>query len=334
MNKLVFKLFDGKWNFAVFLILILILAGCSSTITGKAAAEIPKETGKSPEVYFCPKDDCGKALEAKILAANSSVHCAIYDLKLENLISAFSEKSKSIDVKIVMDSDNQKGQIKGNAVRLDNNNQLMHNKFCIIDNEFIVTGSFNPTHNDNFQNSNNMLVVYSKALADNYEDEFNELWNGKFGKGSNVKYPVVYINNIEVENYFCPEDKCASKVTELVNNAKESIYFMAFSFTNEEIGDALLRKNKIEIKGIFDASQSSSKYSQLKRLQEFGLDVKKDSKKYKLHHKVFIIDNSTVVTGSFNPTQGGDTKNDENILIIHDKKITNLFLREFDSLWK
>ena len=87
------------------------------------------------------------------------------------------------------------------------------------------------------------------------------------------------------------------------------------------------------MRGIFDSGQSSSKYSQFKRLKEFGMDVKKDSNRYKLHHKVFIIDNETVVTGSFNPTSSADTKNDENILIIHDSELASLYLKEFDSLW-
>jgi len=63
------------------------------------------------------------------------------------------------------------------------------------------------------------------------------------------------------------------------------------------------------------------------------MDVKKDSNKYNMHHKVFIIDNETVVTGSYNPTSSGDEKNDENILIIHDKGIAKKFLDEFDRVW-
>ena len=53
-----------------------------------------------------------------------------------------------------------------------------------------------------------------------------------------------------------------------------------------------------------------------------------------MHHKVFILDNETVATGSFNPSLSADTRNDENLLIVHDKKIADNFLREFDSLWR
>ena len=108
---------------------------------------------------------------------------------------------------------------------------------------------------------------------------------------------------------------------------------MSFSFTNEDIADALIEMKDLDTRGIFDAQQSSGKFSQFKRLQQFGINVKKDSNKYKMHHKVFIIDNETVATGSFNPTTSGDSRNDENLLIVHDKKIASAFLKEFDSLW-
>ena len=333
MNKLIFKLFYLRIFLGTyFVILIFLLSGCN-LITGDAVEQIPKETNKNPEVYFCPKEDCGKIYETEIKSANSTVHCALYDINLKNVISSLAQKSKSADVKIVMDNSNYKEQIKGDGVRFDDDNQLMHNKFCVIDDSVVMTGSFNPTDNDNYHNNNNVVVVYSTVLANNYEDEFDELWNSKFGKGIKVKTPILFVNDIKLGNYFCPEDNCASHIIELIKDANNSIYFMAYSFTNEKIADALVKKGKLDVRGIFDTGQSSNEFSQFKRLQDFGIEVKKDKSKYKMHHKVFIIDNETVATGSFNPTLSADTKNDENLIIIHDKKIADEFLKEFDTLW-
>ncbi len=107
---------------------------------------------------------------------------------------------------------------------------------------------------------------------------------------------------------------------------------MTFSFTHEEIADAILFKD-VDIKGIFETTQAGSKYSQYHRLKDFGLDVKKDKNKYNMHNKVFIIDNKTVITGSFNPSSNANKNNDENILIIHDKDIASNFLEEFNRIW-
>ena len=124
MKKLIFKLFYWKLRF-LFLMAVL-LAGCAS-ITGRSISQAPNEISKTPEAYFCPKDDCSRVFEKHINSANFSVHCAFYDINLRNIISSLANKSKSIDVKAVIDSSNYKEQIKGDGIRLDNNNQLMHN---------------------------------------------------------------------------------------------------------------------------------------------------------------------------------------------------------------
>ncbi|MBS1266551.1 MAG: hypothetical protein MAG795_00518 [Candidatus Woesearchaeota archaeon] len=48
-----------------------------------------------------------------------------------------------------------------------------------------------------------------------------------------------------------------------------------------------------------------------------------------MHHKVFIIDNRTLITGSYNLTMSADKRNDENMLIIEESKLPQRFLHEF-----
>ena len=332
MIKLVFKLF-GNQGRAMWMTLLIFLLGCGQ-ITGKAA-DVPREITKNPEAYFCPETDCSKVFESKIRAANFTVHCAFYDLELKNIINSLAKKSKEADVKLVIDSSNYEQQIKGEGVRMDGDEQLMHDKFCVIDGSIVLTGSFNPTDNDNNYNNNNVIVFYSGWLAQNYEDEFEELWNGEFGRGKKVRNPVLYLNNIQIQNYFCPEDDCASHIASMIKNSKESINAAFFTFTSEEIADELLKAQSrgVDVSILVESRQRNVKNSQYQRLKDFGLDIKLDSNKYTMHHKVLIIDGKTVVTGSFNPTLSADTKNDENLLILHDGRIASAFLREFDSLW-
>lgn len=352
MNKLIFKLFYWKLDFRLFfMFLLIILISCSPKVTGNISKDIPREeTAKNPEAYFCPKDDCGKVYEAHIKSANFSVHCAFYDINLKNIISSLAGKSKNADVRIVMDKSNYKEQVRGDGVRMnrnDKNEQLMHNKFCVIDNKVVITGSFNPTDNDNYHNNNNILVIESNTLAKNYEEEFNELWNGEFGKGSNVEYPVLYLNGMMVENYFCPEDcqlelsssiskdSGLHKIIDLIKNAKESVKVASFTFTNEKIADELVKAQSrgVNVTILTESKQRNAMGSQYQRLKDFGLDIRLDSNKYNMHHKFMIIDGKIVETGSPNFTLGGFNQNDENMVIIHDKKIAGEFLMEFDRLW-
>jgi len=255
------------------------------------------------------------------------------------------KKSKTMDIKLVVDDANFYNAKHLKFAKKDPSYGLMHNKFCIIDDKIILTGSFNPTENGAYKNNNNLIIIESFYLSRNYEDEFNELWNSEFRKGNNVIYPEFYLNNKKIENYFCPEDNCAYYVAEEIKKAKNNIYFMTFSFTNSRIATAIILKHyqDLDIKGVFEARQVSkyskfnlleySKYSKFNLLEYQGIDVKKDNNKANMHHKVFIIDNQTVITGSFNPTEGADKRNDENILIMHDKAIANLFLQEFEKIY-
>ena len=134
------------------------------------------------------------------------------------------------------------------------------------------------------------------------------------------------------EILFCPQDHCQEKALEELNKAKESIYFMTFSFTDDKIGDLLIsKKEKIIIKGLFEKFQNS-KYSEYKKLKTAGIPVKFDKNKDYMHHKVFIIDKKTVITGSYNPTKNGNENNNENMIIIHDKEIAKQYLNEFNKL--
>ncbi|MEL7432950.1 MAG: phospholipase D-like domain-containing protein, partial [Chloroflexota bacterium] len=59
------------------------------------------------------------------------------------------------------------------------------------------------------------------------------------------------------------------------------------------------------------------------------LDVRQDGNNGTMHHKVFIVDETTVITGSFNFSSNASRSNDENIMIIRDADIAALYTDEF-----
>lgn len=292
---------------------------------------IPHENG-TIEVYFCPRDDCETVL-AVALANATTIDCAFYDLNSEKIITVLKTKP---EIRIVLERDNSKnigeefGDEKSFRVKLDTNRAYMHNKFCILDNRKIITGSTNPTLNDLKKNNNNLLVITSPSLAKNYRTEFEELWSND---GKATPFPQMYLNEALVENYFCPEDTCEENVVKTLATAEKSIYFMTFSFTSDPIGKVLTDKStRMPVTGIFEKKQRSQ-YSEFNQLKDTA-QVIWDNNPNMMHHKVFIIDNETVITGSFNPTQHGTAANDENVLIIHSPEIAGKYLEEFEELWK
>ncbi|MBU1201805.1 MAG: hypothetical protein KJ583_02390 [Nanoarchaeota archaeon] len=293
----------------VFL-LLFIISGCT---------KVPFEEG-FVEPYFCPTNNC-EDIMIRYLSNATSVKCAFYDLNLEKLTAVLKNK----EAEVLIFEDNYEGF--GTAVK---SKGLMHNKFCILDENLIFTGSFNPTINGNSKNNNNIVIIQSKVLAENYRREFQELKTGVNRKTKNKK---IIFNGFLVENYFCPDDGCQREVLEELKSANESIYFMTFSFTDQNIAELLVEKSKqINVRGVVEKQRINMQYEVFHYLNDSSINVVLDNNPAIMHHKVFIIDNTTVITGSYNPTKSGNERNDENILIIHDEYIAKQFLKEFNQL--
>lgn len=327
---------------SIFLFL-LFLNGCNNILTGDViSSQELTENNIKTQVYFCPQDDCSSIIKNNIIDAKNSVHCAFYDLDLKDLIKEIGQKSYKADVKIVIDDGNYDGQIKGAGVRVAKSKQYMHNKFCIIDNNKVITGSMNPTERGSKFNNNNLLIINSNYIAKNYEDEFNELWNGVYASGDNVRYNKIDTNFGLIENYFCPEDCNLDfqggiyKIIKLIKNAEESVKMASFSFTHEQLADELLKADikGLEVKVLIERKQRNAQKSQYSRLKDFEIDIKVDGNKYNMHHKFIIIDNKIVITGSPNYSFSGFNRNDENMLIIYDERLALRFVREFDRLFE
>ncbi|HLF54971.1 MAG TPA: phospholipase D-like domain-containing protein [Candidatus Nanoarchaeia archaeon] len=285
----------GYWAF------FLLLAGC---IIGLFAG-IPEESG-IVEAYFCDKVDCMALLREK--TASGQVYCAMYH----------ADKGFLEGAKLVVDEEHPlPGAVK------EFGSGLMHNKFCVIDGRFVWTGSWNPSQKMTIPN--NVVFIESKTLAEAYKAEFDELYKKVFHGGSS--YPgLVKLNGHLVEAYFCPEDDCQERVLGVLKDAKSSIHFMTYAFTDDEIGDLLLEKSKsgIDVRGVFDPRKD--KFSEYEKLKDISAIEK-------VHHKVFVIDGNTVITGSYNPSRNADERNDENVIIIRDFNIAEKFEEEFESLF-
>lgn len=298
------------------MLLIILLVGCAY----KPELNIPYENNVEIKVMF--DEDLIKVIQ--ILNDSKELKCAFYDID-EELLKILRDKK----AELIIEKENY-----NNYGIKDKNKYSMHNKFCIIDEKAIITGSMNPTDNGFYKNDNNMIYVESKSLAKNYLDEFNEMKSGNYGLGKRVKNPVFKINNETWENYFCPDDDCKGKILDKLNMAKKSIYFMAFSFTDKEIAEILVKKGKtLDVQGVLERKRINMNYNQYDYLKNH-IKVYPDNNPNTMHHKVFIIDEEIVIMGSMNPTESGNQRNDENILIIQNKEIAHEFHQEFERIPK
>ena len=80
---------------------------------------------------------------------------------------------------------------------------------------------------------------------------------------------------------------------------------------------------------LLDRSNLKDKWSKRNLLAEVGIDVGIDKVPGIAHNKVMIIDEETVITGSFNFTRSADSRNAENVIIINDKLVATEYLQNW-----
>ena len=216
---------------------------------------------------------------------------------------------------------------------------LMHNKFMILDNKKLITGSMNFSDTDfSGFNSNCLFFIDSQEIAKIYLEEFNQMMSGKFhNQKSQVTHKTIIIGGTKITPYFSPKDKViTTRVIPLVENAKNYIYIPAFILTHDELALSLIKAKHrgVDVKIIIDATNTFASRSKVKTLRDAGIPVKIENYAGKVHSKSIIIDDKYIVAGSMNFTKSGENKNDENALIIEDKRLAKYYRGFFEYLWK
>jgi phosphatidylserine/phosphatidylglycerophosphate/cardiolipin synthase-like enzyme len=296
-----------------------------------------------------PQDRHGgldERLTAFLREARASIDVAIYDLDLENVTGALVDASKrGVRVRVVTDSDNLKNEAIGTltAAKIpvvdDKRNAIMHHKFAVVDGGAVWMGSWNFTVYDAYRYNNNAALWRSKALAEKYAAEFEQLFQGRFGARARSEPPAADViadeaRGVRIEAYFTPTDNPAPAIAGRIKGARASVLFLAYSFTDDAIGAAMLDRHRagVKVRGVFERTGSETSASEYGRLKQAGADVLQDGNRYLMHHKVIIIDERTVVFGSYNFSASAQ-ENNENCLIVDSPELARQFVAEFNRVY-
>ena len=122
------------------------------------------------------------------------------------------------------------------------------------------------------------------------------------------------------------------KLVSVVGSARTSIRFLAFTYTHQDLAEAMIARHSagVDVAGIFENRASTQ--GAMVPLYCAGVPVKVDGNRYTMHHKVIIIDERIVITGSFNFTVSADDSNDDNLLVISSPALAQLYLQEYQRL--
>ena len=219
-------------------------------------------------------------------------------------------------------------------------------------------------------NVNHLLRINSEQLARIFREEFEQLWgdgpggveNSRFGRSkSNRDVQRATVGEHTIEVLFAPHSKNNPVhglhwISQQLSRARQRIDMALFVFSAQQLANTLQEKAKeaIQIRLLADPGFASRSYSEVLDLlgvalpdrdcklergnQPFakplrGVGTPRLARGDKLHHKFAVIDNKTVITGSFNWSPSAAHTNDETLLVIHSPQLAKHFTREMDRLW-
>jgi len=221
-------------------------------------------------------------------------------------------------------------------------------------------------------NANHVVRIHSTALAGLFEEEFARLWgdgpggleDGRFGLGKKGGGGSVGLRQGEgrLEVLFAPHSRRDGNnglafIERVLATAREKVDMALFVFSDQGIANRLetLARRGVKVRLLVDPGFATRNYSELLDLAgvvrsdrrcriEAGnkpwppglaeVGIPRLARGDKLHHKFAVVDNATVITGSFNWSPSAAHQNDETLLVIHHPKVADAFRREFGRLWQ
>ncbi len=132
---------------------------------------------------------------------------------------------------------------------------------------------------------------------------------------------------------FTPGGNCTNEIVDVINNAINNIWVQAYSFTSKPIARALVlaKERGVNVQIILDKQALSGKKSTLRFFVRHQIPVWIDKMPAIAHNKVIIVDQTQVITGSFNFTYAAQNQNAENVLIVYDGGLAKKYLTNWQQ---
>lgn len=143
-----------------------------------------------------------------------------------------------------------------------------------------------------------------------------------------------------VQGWFSPEDDLQEKCSREIRKAKKTVHVAMYTFVNGLVNDLVYAANKgVQVVVIADDHQMDMEFASwvneklentpniryVRATNHLGLYSS-------LHHKYAVIDGTVVLGGSYNWTGNATHYNDENLIVLHGKKIGDRFEQDFASM--
>ncbi|MBN8790415.1 MAG: Hsp70 family protein [Terrimonas sp.] len=131
--------------------------------------------------------------------------------------------------------------------------------------------------------------------------------------------------------------KIQDELIRQIELSKESLKISVTWFTNHDLFNAILKKLEdpnfsIELIVLNDRINNKRFGVNFQKLIDNNGHFYYSYRENMVHHKFCIVDNKTIITGSYNWTYDAERKNWENIVILDESKIVKGYIDEFEQL--
>ena len=164
-----------------------------------------------------------------------------------------------------------------------------------------------------------------------------ELTQERLPDVSRQQNPIpICLNEKSVVVCFTPNKQCQSKIIHEIEGAKKSIYVQAYSFTDKEIATALVRAatRGVDVKVLLDKSNRKDNRSAKGILLHQNIPLRFDAPSGIAHNKIMIIDETIVISGSYNFSAAAYKRNTENVLVINNSPLATTYIQNWHARWQ
>ena len=167
---------------------------------------LPAVAFASIDIYFSLADDPEGVIIEELNKAEKSIDIAMYYFTDRDLANAVIDAyNRGVKVRIYLDKDQKEAKYSksrylakyGISIRYSSNPHNMHHKFAIIDNQVVITGSYNWTASAGVRNNENLLVIRDPPLVNRYNQEFYRLWSEHYLSEEELEIPAQYLKPFE-----------------------------------------------------------------------------------------------------------------------------------------
>ncbi|WP_218961706.1 phospholipase D family nuclease [Erwinia amylovora] len=137
---------------------------------------------------------------------------------------------------------------------------------------------------------------------------------------------------------FSPEGSALQLVLRTLDDARESIRLMGYSFTSPEVVKSLVaaKRRGVDVRVVVDDKGNHSRASQsaMNVVVNAGIPLRTNGQYKIMHDKVIITDGQNVELGSFNYSRAAAESNSENALVVWGvPALAQSYLTHWQSRW-